>query len=186
MFEGFDRVVNLLNRVKSFRMHVPLIERASLLICPDSSFGHLAACFPHVPVISLWGVFHPDNRVKYYGNHYPLHNFDVCRWAPCHNHEFDIPLHQCRKGGHWDAVREKYNAFCKKAHVIHDENTLDGYCAVLASIEPETILELADRLLKGHRSADHLRVEEAAETDVVHIKEDDYRRDVKPADDISG
>lgn len=161
MFKDLPRVVNMLSKASSVRHYIPLLENAKLIIAPDSSIGHLAACFPHVPVISLWGPFHPNDRVKYYGNHYPIcHGKDACRHCPCHNHEFEIPIQQCQAGGRWNEIRERYNEACRKAGAVHDPNTLDGWCAALADITPMEILELADKLLKGHRTTEHLSVEE--------------------------
>lgn len=107
-----------------FRNLIPIIKHAALVICPDSSVGHLAAAFPSVPVISLWGLFHPHDRVKYYTNHHPMTGFAACPHAPCRSHEFKLP------------------AKCK------DAPTSDGTsCAALASITPESIVAKAKELL---------------------------------------
>jgi len=92
-----ERIVSLVDRLKSFRSLVPLVAKAGLVVCPDSSIGHLAAAFPDTPVISLWGIFHPDDRAKYYANHRPLSAFGVCPHAPCRNHEFRLPQEKCRE-----------------------------------------------------------------------------------------
>jgi ADP-heptose:LPS heptosyltransferase len=161
IFRDLPKTVNMLHKAPSFRHLIPLLENAKLVICPDSSIGHLAACFPHVPVISLWGEFHPDDRVKYYGNHYPIfHGKDACRLAPCHCHEFEMNIGKCAQGGRWHEIRDRYNENCKKLGAVHDPNTLDGWCAAMADITPMEILELADKLLKGHRSPEHMSVEE--------------------------
>lgn len=120
-------VVNLVDKTPSFRHLIPIIERASLVVCPDSSVMHLAACFPEVPTISLWGLFHPNDRVKYYINNHPLYKFSVCPHAPCRNHEFTLPLKQCTQSYTWKDGQQ--------------------YCAALNAIEPEDIMNKTDELL---------------------------------------
>jgi ADP-heptose:LPS heptosyltransferase len=121
------RILNAINKTGSFRDMIPVLERASLLVAPDSSIMHLAACFPSLPVISLWGLFHPHDRVTYYPNHYALSKFDVCGVAPCHNHEFNLPINDCKKAVNWTASLE--------------------YCAALAAITPDDILGKAKEIL---------------------------------------
>jgi len=120
-------VIDLVGKTKSFRTLIPIVQRASLVVCPDSSVMHLTACFPDVPQITLWGLFHPDDRAKYYPNHYPLTKFGVCPIAPCHNHEFTLPLHNCTKSRGW----------------------VDGqqYCQALNAIEPGDIMDKAMEVL---------------------------------------
>ena len=90
-------VINLVGRTKSFREVIPFVEMAGAVVCPDSSIMHLAACFPEVPVVSLWGLFHPHDRMKYYKNNHPLFlGKDVCPSAPCHDHNFFLPVEQCK------------------------------------------------------------------------------------------
>lgn len=123
-----SRVRCLVNQLASFRSLIPIVENAGLVVCPDSSIGHLAAAFPKVPVISLWGLFAPDDRAKYYPNHHPLFPKHVCPFAPCHNHEAMLP-----------------QALCAKA-----SNASEGeqnWCNVLRAITPEMILAKAKELL---------------------------------------
>jgi len=61
-----------------------LLERAALVICPDSCIGHAAAAFPQVPVLSLWGPWPPAFLATYYANHVPLRSPFGC--APCRLH----------------------------------------------------------------------------------------------------
>lgn len=107
-----------------FRNLIPVVREASLVICPDSSIGHLAAAFPHVPVISLWGLFNPNDRIKYYRNHHPLFVPDVCPHAPCRSHLFTLP------------------AKCKDAPGFDGKS-----CAALAAITPEMVVEKAQQIL---------------------------------------
>lgn len=113
------RIVDLVDKVPSFRELLPFIEAASLIVCPDSSIMHLSACFPNVPVISLWGVFSPDDRVKYYKNNIPIFKKEVCPYAPCRVHTFFLPDH-CRK---------------------------HNFCDVLSAITAEDIINTAGRLI---------------------------------------
>jgi ADP-heptose:LPS heptosyltransferase len=102
------RLHNLTNKLTDFRSIIPLAKHAKAVICPDSSVGHLAAAFKDVPVISIWGLFHPNDRVKYYKNHHPLFNQDVCPHAPCHNHTFSLPQSQCKDASNATAGDQKY------------------------------------------------------------------------------
>ena len=121
------RVMNAVNKTNNFRDMIPILEKADLLVAPDSSVMHMAASF-HTPTISLWGLFHPHDRVAYYPNHHALTSFEACPSAPCHNHEFELPKHDCKKASNWDEGA--------------------GYCAALSAIEPERILEKAKEILK--------------------------------------
>ena len=116
------KFVNLVSKLEDFRSVIPLVRHAKAVVCPDSSVGHLAAAFKDVPVVSLWGLFNPDDRVKYYKNHIPLFNKDICPHAPCHNHQFVLPQHLCK-----DAVNAS-------------EGT-QKWCNALKAITPEQIIE---------------------------------------------
>lgn len=119
--QNMNRVVNLYNRTKRFRSLIPLIRGALAVVCPDSSIGHLAGAFPEVPVVSLWGLFSPDDRVKYYRNHHAIFNKDVCPHSPCRSHDFHLPQAKCK-----DA-----------SNATHGEQLS---CNVLRSITPQSIL----------------------------------------------
>jgi ADP-heptose:LPS heptosyltransferase len=123
-------VANLVGETKGFRETFPIVANAGLVVCPDSSIGHLAAAFPAVPVVSLWGAFAPNDRVRYYANHHPLTGHRACPHAPCRSHLFTLPRWQCREAaGNWH---------------LPDA----GYCNALASITPDAIFEAANRLTK--------------------------------------
>lgn len=133
------RCLDLVNRLRQFRSLIPLVRQAGLVVCPDSSIGHLAAAFPKVPVISLWGLFAPADRAKYYPNHRALWPREVCPHAPCHNHDFALPLKLCR-----DAT----NAMPKPES-----------CAVLRAISPRKLLETAREILDA-KPASQTKTEE--------------------------
>lgn len=123
------RIWKLVGVLQRFRSLVPLVSRAGLVICPDSSIGHLAAAFPAVPVISLWGIFSPDDRVKYYENHRALYFPNACPHAPCRNHEFKLPQEKCREA-------------------INATPGEQVWCNALRAITPEAILAKAREILK--------------------------------------
>lgn len=131
VFDDIPGVVNLVNRTKTFRDLIPIIEKASLVICPDSSILHLAACFPEVPTISMWGLFHPQDRAKYYDNHTAIFKGVVCPHAPCRDHNFRLPLEQCK-----DAIGAP-----------KDKSDIK-YCQVLSSIEPSEVVKIAEEKMK--------------------------------------
>ena len=137
LFSGIPNVINVVGKCRDFRDVIPFIERSSLLICPDSSIMHMAACFPHVPVISLWGLFDPSDRIKYYPNSYPIFNKDVCPVAPCRCHDFELPLTDC-------------------VNAVNVVNKTDvSWCPVLDSISVDDIIRvIVDRQLlnDGHGS----------------------------------
>lgn len=76
-------VLDLRMKTKRFRDLVPWVKNAGVILCPDSSVGHLAACFPDVKCVSLWGSYDPNDRVKYYPNHVPLMMDKICPHSPC-------------------------------------------------------------------------------------------------------
>lgn len=112
-----SHIINLVNRTDSFRSLIPIVRQSVGVVCPDSSIGHLCAAFPEVKVLSLWGPFHPDDRVKYYGNHTPL--LGRCPHGPCRTHSFLPPHTKCRDVG--------------------PEYFRERQCAALSTITPEMI-----------------------------------------------
>lgn len=124
------KVVNMLSKTRTFRDLIPVVYHASLVIAPDSSVMHLAGAFDHVKCISLWGLFHPDDRVKYYANNFPIYKKDACPYAPCRDHNFFLPVEQCK-----DALGAPAKDIIK-------------WCQVLNVIEPEEILEKAKEVME--------------------------------------
>jgi len=116
-------VTDLRNRTKKFREIIPWVANAGIVLCPDSSVGHLAACFPEVPVVSLWGSYSPEDRVKWYPNHIPIVGAkEACRFAPC------------RHGLH----REPPRNLCERSPI---DNPNAWVCNTLKSIPAEFIKE---------------------------------------------
>lgn len=122
-------VVDLVNKLQRFRSLIPLVRDAGLVVCPDSSIGHLAAAFPNVPVISLWGLFSPNDRAKYYTNHHPLWPQEVCPFSPCRNHEFALPQKFCALATNATKGEQKW-------------------CNVMRAVTAEMILAKAKEILK--------------------------------------
>lgn len=114
-----DRILNLTGKTLNFRQMIPIVACASCVICPDSSIGHLAAAFPEVPVVSLWGPFDFKDRARYYENHTPVTATGACPHSPCRTHAF-APVMKC-KDASVDYQTEKH-------------------CAVMAAIKPESIV----------------------------------------------
>jgi len=111
-------LVDLTDKTPDFRQLAAILENAKIVVCPDSSVMHLAAAFPQGPqVISLWGLFNPNDRMKYYPKNTPLYFPSVCPYAPCRSHNFELPLERCAKA---------------KQHKA-------GFCQCLASITPEEL-----------------------------------------------
>lgn len=59
-----------------------LTTQASIVIGPDSMMVHVAGSMD-IPCVGLWGPCKPDNRVKYYKNHFPVWKKEVCQFSPC-------------------------------------------------------------------------------------------------------
>ena len=97
VLEGLSQqVINLIGKTENFRELIPIVEGASLVVGPDSAIMHLAAAFDDVPIISLWGLFHPNDRTQYYKNNNSIFKKEVCPHAPCRDHNFFLPIEQCK------------------------------------------------------------------------------------------
>lgn len=124
------RFHNLVNRLNEFRSIIPLVKHAKGVVCPDSSIGHLAGAFSDVPAVSLWGLFNPNDRVKYYKNHLPIFNGGVCPYAPCHNHQFELPQEKCKDATNASQGKQKW-------------------CNALKSITPQQIVDRLEEAFAG-------------------------------------
>jgi len=123
--------INMVNKTDTFRDLIPIIEHANALVCPDSSVLHLSACFPETPVVSLWGLFGPHTRAKYYVNNYPIFKKETCPYAPCFDHNFHLPVE-----------------YCIKAKGSPNKTTDVEWCQVLKSIEPDEIYEMVKKVIR--------------------------------------
>lgn len=71
----------------SFLELIGLIRNVDLVICPDSSIGHVSN-YLGIKTVSLWGSFDSNDRVKYYDYHLPFKNkTKKCKYSPCRMHE---------------------------------------------------------------------------------------------------
>lgn len=136
----FPGVYDLRNKTRSFREAMLLTKQAELVIGPDSSIMHVAGGLSK-PCISLWGLFDPQDRVKYYPNAHPIHSFKTCPHAPCRNHDFKLPAHLCR-----DA----------KNHIEPAE-----FCNALRGIAPLQIVTKAYQILNESRRSPKIPTDEA-------------------------
>ena len=89
--------------------------QAKVVVSPDSMMVHVAGSMG-VPCVGLWGPFDPSSRVKYYRNHHPIFNKQVCPHAPC---------------GHY---LNKFPRYCPPRK---ERNV----CEVLAAISPAQVIE---------------------------------------------
>jgi ADP-heptose:LPS heptosyltransferase len=103
-----------------FYPKVGLVERAALLVAPDSSLGHVAAGLARpTPTVSLWCSFRPEDRVSHYPNHRPIEGQCPYGRGPCRRHEATSPARGC------------------------PETDCGDTCAGLDGIGPERIVEAA-------------------------------------------
>jgi hypothetical protein len=101
-----------------------------VLVTPDSAAGHVAACYPRLPVVSLWSSFDPAKRIASYRNHIPITQRIKC--SPCFAHEY------IREG-------EKKNSGCPLT-------ACNGYCHGLEAIKPELIVEQVVKASEGRKA----------------------------------
>ena len=93
--ESYKAARDISGQLKTSRQYGAVVSMAKLVVGPDSSAIHFAACID-VPCISLFGPFDPDSRVKYYKNHVAIWGGrDHCAAAPCYNFAEDLPRHKC-------------------------------------------------------------------------------------------
>mgnify|MGYP001376760107 CR=1 FL=1 len=123
-----DRIVNLMNKTQSFRDLIPFVREARCCVVPDSSILHLAAAFD-TPTVSVWGIFHPNDRARYYKNDHPIYNEKVCPHFPCRDHTFELPVEQCK-----DAEG-------------HQPKVVPMFCHALESIKTHQILDQLENIL---------------------------------------
>jgi ADP-heptose:LPS heptosyltransferase len=88
------RVIDLFNTTKQFRSLFPIVSGADFVVAPDSSVNHVAAAFD-TPCVSLWGSYHPDDRMTYYPKNISVFKPDTCPHAPCRPHA-GLPQQKCK------------------------------------------------------------------------------------------
>ena len=89
-------------------------RHAKVIVAPDSMMVHVAGCLG-VPCVGLWGAFNPVTRTKYYKNHHPIFNREVCPHAPCSHYLAAFPRYCPPRQGR-------------------------NVCEVMASIDPEQVI----------------------------------------------
>ena len=99
-FKGNERVLWCVG-APNWRYMIPVVYGADCLVTGDTGMGHVAAAFPHVPVVGLWGAFSHASRAKYYRNHTPIEHAGVCPHQPCYTHGQGIPVAKCRASRAW-------------------------------------------------------------------------------------
>jgi hypothetical protein len=61
-------------------------QPGAVLVSPESAAVHVAACYPALPVVSLWSSFDPAKRIAAYHNNTPI--YQRVRCSPCYAHEY--------------------------------------------------------------------------------------------------
>ncbi len=114
-------VIDLFNATSSIRSLFPVVQGADFVVAPDSSVNHMAAGL-NTACISLWGSYHPDDRVKYYPKSYPLFAPEVCPHAPCRP-QGGLPQAKCK-----DATNRtpKTQLWCNALRNITSEMIVDA------------------------------------------------------------
>ena len=88
------RVIDLFNTAKQIRSLFPVIANADFVVAPDSSVNHIAAGLD-TACVSLWGSYHPDDRMTYYPKNVSVFKPDTCPHAPCRPHA-GLPQAKCK------------------------------------------------------------------------------------------
>jgi len=103
-----------------------LTEHVRIVISPDSMMAHVAGVFG-TPCIGLWGPVCPENRVKYYANHYPIFHKEYCPHAPCF------------------VYSNVYPKYCPPRPAARN------VCDVLSGISPAEVIALVAKVLAAPR-----------------------------------
>jgi len=88
------RVIDLFNCTKQVRSLFPIIANADFVVAPDSSVNHMAAGLD-TACVSLWGSYHPEDRVQFYPKNVSVFKPDTCPHAPCRPHG-GLPQAKCK------------------------------------------------------------------------------------------
>jgi ADP-heptose:LPS heptosyltransferase len=72
----------------------PIIANADFVVAPDSSVNHMAAGLD-TACVSLWGSYHPDDRMTFYTKNVSVFKPDTCPHAPCRPHG-GLPQAKCK------------------------------------------------------------------------------------------
>ena len=88
------RVIDLFNTTKQIRSLIPIVAAAEFVVAPDSSVNHMAAGLD-TACVSLWGSYHPDDRMTYYPKNVSVFKPDACPHAPCRPHG-GLPQAKCK------------------------------------------------------------------------------------------
>lgn len=119
-----ENIINLINKVPSWRETIAILRRAQLVIAPDSCYAHACGAFPDVQSIGLWAAFSPGDRVKYYDNHLAIDASWACPSAPCRAQHGHLPRHKCAQ-----------------SKLYRGEQ--DPFCAAMRAIDPVEIINTA-------------------------------------------
>jgi len=113
-----------IRKFNRLRLLWALMERAELVIAPDSMAVHLAGSMG-IPTVGLWGIYGPEVRVSHYRNHVAVHRKQDCPRSPCNWNYYNLP------------------SFCPPV-----DNPPRKWCAVLESVTPDEVVMAARQALE--------------------------------------
>jgi ADP-heptose:LPS heptosyltransferase len=100
-----------------------LMERAEIVVAPDSMAVHLAGSLG-IPCVGMWGLYEPSVRVRYHAGHVPVYRKEACDHSPCN---WNFP---------------GYPKFCPPSEQPRK------YCAVMEAVTPDDVVDAARRALE--------------------------------------
>jgi ADP-heptose:LPS heptosyltransferase len=103
-----------------------LTSQAKVVVSPDSMMVHVAGC-QSVPCVGLWGPYSPQSRVKYYQNHFPIHNTSVCPHAPCSHYLATFPKYCPPRQG---------RNVCECLAAVSPQQVIDGIWKLVPESKP--------------------------------------------------
>ncbi len=108
----------------TFRQSCAVLNTADVVIAPDSALAHVAGALD-VPAVGLYGPFHWKVRTAYSPSITAIQGNNGC--APCYHH-----VNQGRQ--------DHFPKHCPSAQ--------HGFCQVLASIQPDRVVALAEKVAR--------------------------------------
>jgi ADP-heptose:LPS heptosyltransferase len=104
-----------------------LMERAELIVSPDSMAVHLAGSLG-IPCVGMWGLYDPAVRIGNYLNHVPVYRREACPHSPCN---WNFPT---------------YPSFCPPSEKPRT------HCAVMEAVTPDDVVAAARLAMEGANS----------------------------------
>lgn len=95
-----------------------LMERAELVVAPDSMAVHIAGSLG-IPCVGIWGLYEPSVRIGHYPGHVPVYRKEACPHSPCN---WNFPT---------------YPTFCPPSEKPRT------HCAVMEAVTPDDVVSAA-------------------------------------------